>query len=125
MSDKTPAIGPDEMAKMMGTEEVPGHPGFKWHSKIGQATPESEKEYRAGYYLAMQQLHDAIQRGGKFDRGYQHALVAIADAHERRGRLDAEDLQEWLRDTGARWLSDLPSDIQVIPPRIRLAEERR
>ena len=44
MSDQNPAMGPTEMAEWLGTEEVPGYPGFVWHSKIGQTTPDLEKD---------------------------------------------------------------------------------
>jgi hypothetical protein len=64
MSERKPAIGPKEMAEWMGTEEVPGHPGFVWHSKVGRTTPELEKDYREGFRQAILSLSDAINRGG-------------------------------------------------------------
>ena len=123
MGDKKPAMTADELDDILGTEEVPGFPGFKWHSKVGQATPD-EKRYREGYSLAVQQLYFAIRQGDGFSRGYQHAREAIVNAHRRRGLLDSSDLEEWVRDTGARWLSDLPQDKKVLPPPIRLEGER-
>ena len=42
----------------------------------------------------------------------------------RRGRLDAQDIEEWLSDTGRRWVNDLPLQMQVKPPPIRLKMER-
>lgn len=122
--DKKLTMSAEAMDEWMGTQEVPGRPGFAWHSKIGEADPKLEQEYRAGYFAAIQHLMTAIQRGGKYDRGYQHALTEIARAHNRRGRLDAADLREWVNDTGRRWLSDLPMDKQVLPPEIKTTWDR-
>jgi hypothetical protein len=113
--------GPDEMAKFSPTEEVPGHPGFHW---IGRTTPDVEKEYREGFHQAILSLSMAMKRGGTYDRGYQHGLVEIASAMNRRGRLDAQDIEEWLSDTGQQWVSNLPLEMQVLPPPIRLKRER-
>jgi hypothetical protein len=124
MSDQKPAMGPTEMAEWLGTEEVPGYPGFVWHSKIGQTTPDLEKGYREGFQQAILSLSVAIKRGGSYERGYQHGLAEIARAMNRRGRLDAQDIEEWLSDTGRRWINDLPLQMQVKPPPIRLKMER-
>lgn len=71
MSEDKPAIGPEKIAKFIGTEEVLGHPGFLWHSKTGQTDPDLELEYQKGSYQAILSLSTAIKKRGKYDRDYQ------------------------------------------------------